>query len=456
MYIVVVGDGKVGHALAGHLVAEGHDVAIVEHSEQVMLRNQDTVDALYVKGSGVSVETLEKAGISRADIVVAVTISDEINMLTCLTAKRLGAQYAIARIRDPEYHHSLSFLMKELLIDYVINPERVMAQEVSRILRYPFSGRIETFARGRVEMMDFRITAEDGLAGLAVKDLLKLKKNLPQVLMCAVEREHKAIIPKGDFVFREGDRVFVVSDITTITAFFKALGKNISSVRSVMIMGGSRISYYLSQMLLDMGMGVSIIEIDEEKANRLSDMLPGAHIILGDGTDQELMTSEGLTDFDAFIALSGRDEENIMAGLYAVHQGMRKVVVKNNHDNYQDLLGKIGIESAVNTKQVISNTILRTVRTRSGAAGPNQVQRLYQLIDGQVEALEFIVHRGESVIGLPLKTLKVREDVLIAVIVRDGKVRIPFGGDALEEGDRVIIITREKGVNELSDVIRRP
>ena len=455
MYIVIVGDGKVGHALAGHLVAEGHDVAIVEHSEQVMLRNQDTLDALYVKGNGVSVETLEKAGISRCDIVVAVTISDEINMLVCLTAKRLGARYAIARIRDPEYHRSLSFLMKELLIDYVINPERVMAQEVSRILRYPFSGRIETFARGRVEMMDFRVTTEDGLAGIAVKDLWRVKKHLPQVLVCAVERGHEAIVPKGDFVFQEGDRVFVVSDITTITAFFKALGKNITSIRSVMIMGGSRISYYLSLLLLEMGMEVSIIEIDEEKATWLTEMLPSANVILGDGTDQELMMGEGLTDYDAFVALSGRDEENIMAGLYAVHQGMRKVVVKNNHDNYGDLLGKIGIESAVNTKQVISDTILRTVRTRSGASGPNQVQRLYRLMDGQVEALEFIVLRGEPVIGVPLKNLHVKKDALIAVIVRDGKVRIPFGGDALEEGDRVIVITRENGVNELGELVKK-
>ncbi len=455
MYIVIVGDGKVGHALAAHLVAEDHQVAIVERSEQVLHRNQDLLDALYIKGSGVSVETLREAEITRADIVIAVTVSDEINMLVCLTAKRLGARYAIARIRDPEYNRSQRFLMEELLIDYILNPERTMALEISRILRYPFSGSVETFARGQVEMMDFRVAKEDGFAGIALKDLLRVKKHLPQVLVCAVEREGEAIIPKGDFSFKEGDRVFVVSDVATITAFFAAIGKNTTKISSVMIVGGGRITYYLARILLEMRVAVSIVEINPDRARELTEMLPEANIILGDGTDQEVLVDEGLLRHDAFITLSGRDEDNIMSAFYAAQNGVRKVVVKNNHDNYSPILGLMGLDSAVNTKTVTSNTILRTVRTRSGAAGPNQVQRLYRLMDGKAEALEFIVSGAEPFIGVPLKNLKVASSALVGVIVRSGKVRIPFGEDRFEAGDRVIVITKENGVNELGEVIKK-
>ncbi|MDD4079960.1 MAG: Trk system potassium transporter TrkA [Eubacteriales bacterium] len=455
MYIIIVGDGKVGHELASRLVAEEHEVAIVERSELVLQRNQDMLDAMYIKGNGVSVETLREAAIQRADIVIAVTVSDEVNMLVCLTAKRLGARYAIARIRDPEYNRSQRFLMEELLIDYILNPERTLAMEISRILRYPFAGGVETFAGGQVEMVDFRVAKPDGLAGMSLKAIARHKKHLPQVLVSAVERDGEAIIPKGDFVLREGDRVFVVSDTATITAFFKALGKNTISVQSAMIMGGSRIAFYLARILLETRMAVSIIEIDPEKAREMTDMLPEANIILGDGTDHELLMEEGLKKNDAFITLSGRDEDNIMAGFYAARNGVRKVVVKNNHENYNPILRLMGLDSAVSAKQVTSNTILRTVRTRSGAAGPNQVQRLYRLMDGKAEALEFNVGQTEPVIGIKLKDLWIKPDALVAVIVRNGKVHIPFGEDTLESGDRVIVIVRESGMNELGDIIRR-
>ncbi len=456
MYIVIVGDGKVGHSLATQLVAENHDVTIVEHNEQVLMKNQDQLDAMYVKGNGVSVETLREADVQRADIVVAVTVSDEINMLVCLTAKRLGARYAIARIRDPEYHRSHRFLMEELLIDYILNPERTMAMEVSRILRYPFSGNVETFARGQVEMMDFRLSREDGFVGLALKDIARAMHHLPQVLVCAVEREGEAIIPKGNFVFKEGDRVFVVSDVATITSFFRALGKKMVKITSVMIMGGSRIAFYLGRLLIETGISVSIIEIDPEKAREITELLPEANVILGDGTDHEVLVEEGMLSHDAFITLSGRDEDNIMAGFYAHQNGVHKVVVKNNHENYNPILGMMGLDSVVNTKQVTSNTILRAVRTRLGASGPNQVQRLYRLMDGKAEALEFIVGAGEPIIGQKLKDLEVLPEALVAVIVRNGKVRVPFGDDMLEAGDRVIVMVKESGINFLSDIIWRP
>ena len=453
MRIIIIGDGKVGHSLAERLIEETHDVTIIDRNETVLERSMNTLDAMTVKGNGVSIDTLTEADAQHADIVIAVTISDEINMLSCLTAKSMGTKYAIARIRDPEYHTNLDFLKRELLIDYVINPERRMAQEISRILRYPFSGNIETFARGRVELMDFRLTEEDSLVNTKLKDLYLTHPALPRVLFCAVERDHEAIIPKGDFKFLAGDRVFVAADIPAITGFYKALGKNTSGIRSVMIMGASRIAYYLGAMLLDMHMEVSVVEIDEGKAMAFSEMLPHANVIVGDGTDQELLQSEGLKDMDAFITLSGRDEDNIMSGLYARHMGVRKVIVNNNRDNYMSLLGSIGLDSAVNTKQVTSNIILRTVRTRSAADAAAAVERIYRLIEGKVEALEFIVRDDDDFINIPLKDLTVRDNALVAVIVRNNQVKIPFGSDTLKPLDHVIVMIKGNEVSYLSDVL---
>ncbi len=455
MRIIIVGDGKVGHHLAGQLIAEHHEVTVVDRDEAVLQRTMDTLDALVIKGNGVSVATLTEAGVQHADVVIAVTISDEINMLCSLTAKKLGAKYTIARVRDPEYMKGLPFLMKELMMDYAINPERNMALEISRILRYPFSGNVETFARGRVEMLDFHITKGDGLAGIMLKDLYRIRRDLPRVLFCAVERDHKAIIPKGDFVLKEDDRVFVAAEVNVITAFFNAIGKNTRVIRRVMVLGGSRIAYYLTSMLLDMGMHVTLIEIDPERARELSEALPRANIVLGDGTDHDLLLGEGLKDVDAFITLSGLDEENIMSGLYAVSHGVPKVIVKNNRDNYADLLGDLGLDSVVNTKHVTSNTILRAVRTRGNANKLSGVQRMYRMMDGRAEALEFVAEKGARYTGIPLKDLTVRRDALVAVIVREGHVRVPMGDDTLEPDDRVLVIIKGNGVMKLDDVVGR-
>ncbi|MGI6235763.1 MAG: Trk system potassium transporter TrkA [Christensenellales bacterium] len=452
MRIIIIGDGKVGHSIAETLVEEDHEVTIVDRSEAALQRSQETLDAMVVKGNGVNVDTLLEAGATDADILIAVTMSDEINMLSCLTAKRLGARYAIARIRDPEYNKSLSFLMKELLIDYVINPERIMALEISRMLRYPFTGTIETFARGRVEMMDFRLGRDDALVGMTLGDLYRKKPSLPRVLFCAVQREEEAIIPKGDLVFEEGDHIYVAADVLTITQFFRQIGKSTSDIKSVMILGAGRISYYLCRLLLDMRMQVTVIERDEDRAMEFAEMLPEASVIMGDGTDQELLMSEGLDQFDAFVTLSGLDEENIMTGLYAKSAGVRKVIVKNSRDNYMDILGVIGLESVVSVRQVTGNTILRTVRTRGAADSAAAVERMYRLMDGAVEALEFIAQKDEFFINIPLKSLTVNPSALIAVIVRDGQVHIPFGDDVIKPYDRVVVIVKGNNVQRLSDI----
>ncbi|MDD6681647.1 MAG: Trk system potassium transporter TrkA [Clostridiales bacterium] len=454
MRILIIGSGKLGHSLAENLIEEGHDITVVDRSDHVLQKGMDTLDAMFIKGSGVSAETLKEADVQHADIVIAATVGDEINMLSCLTAKRLGAQYAIARIRDPEYLSSLEFLQKELYIDYVINPERATAREISRMLRFPFAGNIETFARGRVEMVDFRAAEEDFLVGISLKDIYKKHKNIPKVLFAAVERDGEIIIPKGDFIIRAGDRVHVVSDSATITHFFDALGKDTGAIRSVMIMGGSRIAYYLASMLLSMRFKVSIIEINPEKARWLSEELPGATIIEGDGTDQELLESEGLSDTQAFVLLSDRDEENLMAGFYALQRGVQKVIVKSSRDKYSSIMYNMGLDSIISTLNVACNTILRTVRSRASRSY-SAVERMYRLMDDQVEALEFIAMAGDPYIHVPLKNLNVIPGALIGVIVREGQVRIPFGNDTIEVGDHVVVISRKLGLSNLSEIIRK-
>ena len=449
MQIVIIGGGKLGISLAQHLVDEGHNVTMIDRSESVVQKSMDTMDAMFIHGSGVSADTLKEADIQHTDIVIAATMSDEVNMLSCLTAKRLGAQYTIARIRDPEYLNSLSFLQKELSIDYAINPERATAREISRMLRFPFAGSIETFARGRVEMVDFRASEGDPVVGIPMKEMYKKNKQLPQVLFCAVERGEEIIIPKGDFIIRAGDRVHVVSDVETITRFFSALGKGMSTIRSVMVMGGSRIAFYLVSMLVRMKMKVSVIEVKKDKARRLAD----ATIIEGDGTDQELLESEGLADTHAFITLSDRDEENLMAGFYAAQRGVKKVIVKSSRDTYSGIMHNMGLDSIISTKTVACNDILRVVRSRSSRANA-AVERMYRLMNGQAEALEFIAQAGDKYIHVPLKDLKVIPDALIAVIVREGLVKVPFGNDTIEVGDYVVVISRKAGLSALGQVFR--
>ena len=452
MQIIIVGAGKMGFAVANSLINEGHNVTVIDNNESVVDRGENTMDALFIRGNGVRVDVLKEANVENADIVIATTAGDEINMLVCLTAKKLGAQYAIARIRDPEYLESLSFLQKEMFMDYVINPERSTAREVSRMLRFPFVSGVETFARGRVEMVDFRAAEGDGIAGVALKDIYKNRKNLPQVLFCTVERDGEAIIPKGDFVIQSGDRVYVAGDVNTITAFFRAIGKGVSAIRSVMMLGGGRLSFYLAQMLQNMHIKVNMIEIQPEKARTLSEMLPNVNIIQGDGTDQELLESEGLTDMDAFITLSNRDEENLMTGLYAVHRGVKRVIVKSSRENYSSIMKNMGLDSIVSTLNVAVNNILRTVRTRSSRSSA-AVVRMYRLVNGKAEALEFLADNKMPFIHVPLKELNIDKDCLIAVIVRGNKVLVPFGNDTIESGDSVVIISKRTGISTLDEVI---
>lgn len=454
MHILVIGDGKVGHTLVEHLAKEDHDVVIIDNDEHALERSQDTLDVLCIRGNGANAQTLVDAGAKKADIIIAATASDETNMLCCLIGKRMGAKYSIARIRDPEYNESLSMLRHELDIDLPINPERATAVEISRLLRFPFAANVDSFARGRVELVAFRVTESDKINGLPLRDIAKELRGIPQVLYALVERDGEVSIPFGDFVIQPGDLVHVAGDAMTITNYFRYLGKSSVRIRDVMLLGGGRISYYLAKMIAPMGIRVSMIEINQKKAEMLSEALPEVNVICGDGTDQELLEQEGLRQMDAFVTLCDRDEENLMTGLFAVKQGVPKVIVKNNRVAYADLIRDMGLDSVVSPKSITCANILRNVRALANSEG-TKVEKLHHLVGGKAEALEFIARANDSYIGVPLKDLNKRAGTLVAVIVRQNQVIVPFGNDHIEDGDHVIIIACESGISDLNEVIRK-
>ncbi len=453
MRILIVGDGKVGHTLATELIREGHDITIIDHNDHVLKKTEDDLDVMCVLGNGANASTLLEAEADRADILIAATATDEINMLCCLIGKHLGAKFAIARIRDPEYNESLNVLQQELGIDMTINPERATAQEISRLLRYPFANNIEPFAKGRVELVEFLAKENDVICRKPLKELTARHSDIPKVLYCAVERAGEVLIPGGDFVIEPGDRVHVAGEMVTVTHFFRYIGRSAKPVKDVMILGGGRISYYLAKMTEKMGMRISMFEINPEKAKELSEQLPHADIIEGDGTDQDLLEQENLAGMDAFIALSDRDEESLMTGLYARTRGVPKVVVKVNRYAYKDVLTTLGLENQVSPRIITCNNILRYVRARVNARG-TAVEKLYRLVDGKAEALEFIARKGDPYIGIPLKKLSVRKGTLVAIILHRGKVIIPFGDDVIQAGDNVVIVSTASGVADLNEVIK--
>lgn len=453
MRIVLVGCGKLGSMIAENLVNEDHNVTVIDTDEAALEKFSD-VDVLTVNGDGVSVETLEEADIRHADILIATTISDEINMLSCIMGKKLGAKYTVARIREPRYFHSIGFFIQELSIDFIANPERATAREISRMLRFPYaSAGIETFARGLVEMVEMRVNGDEVFAERPLNELYRRFPSMPRVLFCGVRRGEEAFVPKGDFIIREGDILSVTANYATITAFFHYIGRSSKAAKDALIIGGSRIAFYLVTLLSEIGIKAKLIELKPDKARRLDEALSKATIICGDGTDQALLMSEGLESTDSFIALTDRDEENLMAGLYASKHCKGRIIVKSNRVNYSDLLSSLGMDGIVSPTQIACNMIMRVVRAR--VAGENSgVERMYKIMGGKGEALEFIAPSDAPYLNKPLSSLKVDPNSLVAVIVRGNKVIVPFGNDTIEARDHIIIITMRSGTLTLNDVLK--
>ena len=450
MHIMVVGAGKVGRTLAEHLTEEDHDVVIIDNDADVLQKCQDSMDVMCIQGNGANMQTLVNASVDETDILIAATTSDEINMLCSLAAKRLGAKYTIARVRDPQYQESLRMFQRVMDIDSAINPELATALEIGHLLRFPFASNVEVFAKGKIEMIAFPAQAQDAIVGIPLKDVSAKGSKIPRVLYCAIQRDKSVIIPNGNSIIEPGDHVYVTGEHNNIKDYFRILRGNLR-LKNVMIIGGGRISYYLTQRILMDGMHVTLLELDPKKAQTLADELPHATVLCGDGTSIETLEQEGLRDMDAFICLTDRDEENLMAGLYAMRSGIPKVIIKNNRTNYSDIISSLGLDSVVSPKQITSDYILRYARAIANSHG-SSVEKLYRLLDGKAEALEFVVKEGERFLRKPLRELRIRPNTLVSVIVRGDKIITPFGDDYLEAGDSVLIMSGKSGISTLSEV----
>lgn len=443
MKIIIIGIGKVGDALAQSLSAEGHDITIIDNNPKVVERVENTLDVMPIKGNGFSTSTLLDAGCNEADFVITVTGRDEINMLCCLTAKKLGAKRTAARIRDPQYARELLLIKEDLGLDMVINPEEASADEIARLLTIPGAIKIQNFAKGRVRMMDFIVKPDMPIAGMQIKSIAT-HYNIP-VLIGAVTRNENLIIPNGDFRIESGDSIFIIGKTADVYSFYKVMSPNPTKVKNVMIVGGGKIAYYLARLLEQMHLKVKLIEKDEEVCEHLVEVLPQTLIINGDGTDAALLHSEQLDSVDGFVSLTGSDEENIIASILAKQASVQCVMTKMSKNHCDKLTGPLGLDIIIKPQEIITNQILKLVRGQS-------IETLHRILGDEGEMIELIATSEDSVIGIPLSKLQLIPDVLIATIVRKNAVVIPTGNDSIQVGDRVLIITKNH-VTHFKDIV---
>ncbi|MDD3193446.1 MAG: Trk system potassium transporter TrkA [Oscillospiraceae bacterium] len=450
MKIIIVGDGKVGLTLTEQLSKEEHDIVVIDKNATVLQNSQETFDVMVVPGNGASRQVLLEAGAEDADLVIAATSADEINLLCCLTAKKLGCTHTIARVRNPEYAEQLVFLKDELGLSMVINPEATAAREMFQILQFPSFLNRDRFAKGRVEIVELKVDKGCTIVG---KYLHELHDNAKvKVLVCAVERGEQVYIPSGNFKIEEGDKIHVTAETQNLTKLIHYLGIPLPKMRDVVIVGGSRLGYYLADMLIKSGVKVKIIEIDYERCLQLSDLLPKALIINGDGCQQKLLNEEVYGKADAVISLLNIDEVNLVISMYAKKLGVPKVIAKIDRIEYMNVFKSFTEESFISPKNLICNDVLRYVRA-VGNSEEGSMLTLYRLVNNQVEAIEFLAGKDTHFLGVPFSSVPMRPNLLIVSIRRDDRTIFPTGNDCIQLGDRVVIVTTENNrFYELNDI----
>lgn len=450
MKIIIVGCGKVGTALTAQLSREDNNVTVIDTDYDVIRNVSNMYDVMGIAGNGASYSVLQEADIEHADLMIAVTKSDEMNLLCCVIAKQAADCHTIARVRNPIYREERDFIRRKLGLSMIINPEHAAAMEIARLLRFPSAIEIDSFSRGRVEMMRFKVPQNSRLAGFALKDLSGAMQS--DILVCAAERNDEVYIPDGNFIIREGDSLSIIATPQNAVDFFRRIGVRINQVRSTMIVGGGDITYYLAKSLESTGVDVKIIEKNRNRAEALSELLPKATIIYGDGSDRELLREECIQDMDSFVACTDMDEENIILSLYAKNMVSSKVVTKINHLEFNDVIHSLNLDSLIYPKHITAEYILQYVRAMKNSIGSN-VETLYKLMDDRVEALEFQIHQNCRLVGIRLQDMKTRPNLLVAAISRQGKVIIPGGQDCFEVGDSVIVVTTVNGLQDIHEIL---
>lgn len=450
MKIVIIGDGKVGHKLTKQLSEEDYDVVLIDQNEGKLKEALNKLDILCITGDGADARIQKEAGVPTADLVVACASTDELNMLSCLLAKRLGAKHTIARVRNPIYYQQIDILKEDLRLSMAVNPELAVAMEISRIILFPDTAKVETFMKGKVELIEFIVKERSHLDGVSLAEINQ--RFQIKVLVCAVKRGNEVIIPDGEFVIHDGDRLHIVASHKYIEEFFRFIGKQ-RKVKNVLICGGGRVGYYLAKQLLNLGMQVKIIEKEQKKCEELCDMLPKATVIHGNAADHDLLMEEGIEEADALISLTGVDEENIILALFAHTKGVDKIVAKVNEDGRAQLVEELGIDGIVSAKTATADAIMSYVRARQNSLRSTNVESMYQLVGGRVEALEFIIRGETDYTNIPLKELPTKANNLIACIGRGRSIIIPNGNDVLKVGDSVVVVTTEKRVQDITDIM---
>lgn len=452
MKIIIVGCGKVGTTLAEQLNRENHDITLIDTNEEAIQNISDSADVMGVTGNGAVYQVQMEAGIQDADLLIATTNSDELNILCCLIAKKAGNCHTIARIRNPEYSSEIRYIREELNLSLAINPELAAAREIARLLRFPSAIKIEPFAKGRIELLKFLIPEHSLLNDMRVMDVVnRLKSN---VLICVVERGNDVVIPDGNFVMKKGDKISFIASHQGSADFFKKAGVDNNIVKSAMFVGGGKLTHYLCRLLEDTKIKIKIIERDEERCRQLSELLPKAMIIHGDGTDEQLLLEEGIRQTEAFASLTGFDEENIMLSLYASSQSKAKLITKVNKIAFENVINSLNLGSLIQPKMLTAEIILQYVRAMQNSMGSSNIETLYKIAADKAEALEFRVKEGSPVLGIPLEKLKLIDNLLVACINRGGTIITPRGKDTVEAGDTVIVVTTHTGLNDLTDILR--
>lgn len=450
MKIIIVGCGKVGYVLTEQLTKEGHDITLIDKDDEKLTRVSSNMDVYCVNGNGTSYETQLEAGIKDTDLLISVTDSDEINMLCCLIAKKVGNCKTIARVRKPEYDFEVNFLKEELGLSMSINPEMTAAAEMSRLIQYPKALDVETFVKGRVTLIKVAVTKDSPLDGLVIKDIASVAGK--RTLACIVDRNNELTIPNGDFQLKESDIVSLILPVEESNSFFKKMKIKSSPIKSVMIAGGGTTSYYLAKQLSKTGVSVKIIEEDKKRCEELSELLPDAMIINGSCIDKDLLLAEGITETDALAALTDLDEENILLTLYAKKVGKCKTMTKIDKLTFGEVMSDLEMDTVVSAKAITAAYIIRYVRAMQNSYG-SKVQTLHRLYDGQVEALEFRITNNAKVIEKSLYELNLKKNLLICCISRKGKIITPSGQDMLMPGDGVIIVTTNTGLQDIDDIL---
>lgn len=455
MKIIVLGAGKVGKALTQYLSNEDYDydVVVVDlHAEKVeAIVNQ--FDVLGVVGDGSTYDILLEAGVNNTDIIIAVTQSDELNILACLMAKKMGAQNSIARVRNPEYLKQRSFMRDQLGLSMIINPELEAANEIRRILLFPSAFKVDTFVSGKIELAEFRLKENARLIGASLNRLDKVSK--ANVLICAVRRKGELIIPDGNFVLEQGDRIHVMGQHRDLVRFCQDINLLEKKTKRIIIVGGGRIAYYLARQLIEHGIQVKIIENNPKRCVELSVMLPEATIIESDGSDEEVLVEEGIESVDAFVALTGLDEENIVISLYAKQMKAKKTVAKVTRMNFMSVLDQLEIDSVVSPKNIIATHILRYVRAKNNKDDDSSVKTLHHLFNDDVDAMEFVVTPQTSFLNQKVSDVKLKNNILIAAISRERGFVIPKGDTEIRLKDHIVVITTDRRISSLNDLVRR-